>query len=151
MGRSVIALSIFAGFASLGVPSTALAVDKFAWGEVQRQMGQFQTQVTYFDMTTVEPAQRTDNRYDTNQDRPFRAKTLAGGPPKFVSLAKRYMRIEPIKFKFKKAVGGIAMHISSARASASNFGRIFNGPAGTFHFDRLSQGGSPFSFSGVTR
>ena len=127
----------------------AFALDQFAWREVQRQMAQFQQQRDYFAQMTAEQAQRTNNRRDTNEDRPLRGvKMLAGGPPKIISIAKKVNRLEPLKWKRKPQVGGIVGHIGYGSGSSGNFGRIFtNAPSGSFNFHGLSEGAKPFSFS----
>jgi hypothetical protein len=142
MLRSLIAISFVLSTAP------AFAMDRFAQMEVQRQMAQFQRERTNFAAMTAEQTRRTNERRDTNEDRPLRgAKMLAGGPPKIVKIQKP-IRFQPIKFKRKTQVGGIVGHIGYGNSSGSNFGRIFtNGPSASFNFHGLSEGAKPFSFS----
>lgn len=141
MLRSLVAVSFVLSTAP------AFAMDKFAQMEVQRQMAQFQQERANFAAMTAEQARRTNERRETNQDRPLRgAKMIAGGPPKIFKIQK-VIRYTPVKFKRKREVGGIVAHIGYGN-STGHFDRIFgNAPSGSFNFHGLSEGAKPFSFS----
>ncbi len=141
MFRGALALGL------LSLASPAFALDRFAWQEVQRQMMQFQVERSYLASTVTEQARMT-NRSDTNADRPLRgARTIAGGPPRTLRIAKPIKRLEPIRYKVKPRAGGLASHLGGSAGGGGNFGRIFSGGGGgSFNFRGLSEGGKPFSF-----